>query len=111
MACSIVSYIITFGRLRVLLFTLALLAALFAPEPQARTVIEWPQIVPTLIAPSVAPLVLMVLLLDLLMTKVMTADEQDTGKKQRARRIMMVNVLVAAVLVFAYMPFFLALGR
>ncbi len=111
MTDSLVSRIAAFGWLRLSLFTLAILAVLLAPESQTRTVIAWPLIVPTLLAPAIAPIVFMVVLLDLMMAKVMSAGEKDAAKRGRARRIMLADTLAAGGIAYAYLPFFLALGR
>ena len=110
MTDSITSRIAAFGWLRLLLFTLVVLIMVSAPEPQTRTAITWPLIVPTVIAPAMAPLVFMVVLLDLMMAKVMSAGEKDSAKKKRARRIMLANLLAAGGIVYAYLPFFMSLG-
>ncbi len=97
--------------LRILLITLALAAMLLAPEPQQQTTLSWPAIVPTLIAPTVTPLVLLMLIIDLTMTKIMSSGETDAKKQRRARWIMGIDALAAVGIVYAYLPFFLALGR
>ena len=109
MTRSLISYAASLGGLRLLLFALAVSAALAAPDPGARTVIAWPLVVPTLIAPAIAPIIFVIVLLDLVMTKVMSAGEKDAAR--RSRQIMFSDALVAGVLVFSYLPFFLALGR
>ncbi len=111
MTDSLVSRIAAFKWLRLSLLALAVLAMLLAPEPQARTVIAWPLIVPTLLAPAIAPLVFMVVLLDLMMAKVMSAGEQDAAKRAHARRVMFADTLAAVGIAYAYLPFFMALGR
>ncbi len=107
----VVSRLADFGALRLALLALAAFFVLFAPAPEVRTVVTWPEVVPTLIAPAMAPIVTMVLLLDLLMAKVTSAGEENAAKKARAKRIMLIDALAVAVVVFAYLPFFLALGR
>ena len=102
---------VSFGILRVLLIALAISAMLLAPEPQARTIMMWPSIVPTLIAPAVAPLIFLVLIVDLVMSKIMASGESHVGKKRRARRIMLIDALAMLGITYAYLPFFLALGR
>ena len=99
------------GGLRLLLFALAAGVVVVAPEPEMRTVITWPLIVPTLIAPAVAPLVFVVVLLDLMMAKIMSSGVADKSQQVRARRVMFIDVIVAGILAYAYLPFFLALGR
>ncbi len=108
---TLVLQIAAFGRLRLSLFALTILAILFAPEPEVRAITEWPLIVPTLIAPTVAPLVLMAVLLDLVMAKVMSAGEEDAAKQAHARQVMLADALAAIAVAYAYLPFFLALGR
>ena len=100
-----------FGFLRLGLLTMAIAVALSAPEPHARTVLEWPLIVPTLIAPAVTPIVLVVLLLDLMMVKIMASGSPDESEKRRFRRIMAVNFIVVLLIIWQWLPFFLTLGR
>lgn len=108
---TVVSRLADFGVLRLALLVLAAFFVLFAPAAEVRTVITWPEVVPTLIAPATVPIVVMVLLLDLLMAKVTSAGETNAAKKARARRIMLFDALAVAVVAYAYLPFFLALGR
>ena len=111
MTNSLACRIANFGVLRSLLIALAILAIVLAPEPQIRTVIAWPLIVPTLFAPAIAPLVLMVILFDLVMAKVMLSGEKDVKKRRHARQVMLVDAIAIAAILYAYLPFFLALGR
>ena len=70
MTRPLLSHAASLGGLRLLLFVLAVSAALAAPDPGARTVIAWPLVVPTLIAPAIAPIIFVIVLLDLVMVKV-----------------------------------------
>ena len=99
-----------FGLLRTGLAALALILIVVAPEPRAPTVLEWPEIVPSLIAPATAPLVMMALLLDLLMARLFSADADDDERK-RLKHIMWLNAGLIASLVVRWLPFFMALGR
>ena len=97
--------------LRILLIALAVSAMLLAPEQRAQAVLSWPAIVPTLIAPIVTPLIFLMLIVDVAMTKIMAAGETNGKKRNRTRWIMGADLLAAAGIVYAYLPFFLALGR
>ena len=94
-----------FGWLRLGLATLTVTILFTVPPPRAETVLAWPDIVPTLIAPAIAPLVLMVLALDLLMARVM-ASGADAFVRQRFRRITWLNLILIALLVARWAPFF-----
>ena len=111
MTSLIIARILDFGLLRALLIALAISTLLLAPEPQARTVISWPSIVPTLIAPTIMPLVFLVLILDLIMARVMSAGETSSKKRRHARRVIWIDGLTATAILYVYLPFFLALGR
>ena len=110
-AASIATLVAALGWLRLLLLLLAVVTALFAPAAETRTVITWPLIVPTLIAPAIAPIVMMVVMFDLLMAKVLSAGEHNAAKRNRARTIMYADAFAIAALLLAYLPFFMALGR
>ena len=64
MTRPLLSYAASLGGLRRRLFAHA------APDPGARTVIAWPLVVLTLIAPAIAPIIFVIVLLDLVMVKV-----------------------------------------
>lgn len=99
-----------FGALRIGLAAATVVLLVVVPEPRAPTVLEWPDVVPTLIAPALAPLVLMVLMLDLMMSRIFSSGA-DTAEKRRLKKITFLNLALAIALVVRWLPFFLALGR
>ena len=100
-----------FGPLRLGLFALATICLLLVPEPSTPTVLVWPQIVPTLIAPVLAPLILMVILLDLMMSKIMSVSADNPNERRRFKTIMLYDFIVSLLILWAWLPFFMSLGR
>lgn len=98
------------GVLRVVLVSAAILDILAAPAPGTPVTYTGWALVTTLIVPVLAPILLQVLLLDALMGRVLMSSNQGT-ERARYRRIMIVNLVIAAVLVLGWAPYFLALGR
>lgn len=97
------------GVLRVVMVGGAIVDILLAPNPGTPVVYSgWP-LVTTLIVPVLAPIWLQVLLLDALMGKVLMSSSQGM-ERARYRRIMIVNLVIAAALVLGWMPYFLALA-
>ena len=99
------------GFLRLALFVLTGVSLLLVPEPATPTILTWPQIVPTLLAPALAPLILMVILLDLMMAKIMSAGTDKADERPRFKKIMLLDLIAAALMLWAWLPFFLSLGR
>lgn len=98
------------GVLRLVLVGAAILDILLAPNPGTPVAYSGWELVTTLIVPVLAPILLQVLLLDALMAKILMSSNQGV-ERTRFRRIMIVDLVTAAVLVLGWMPYFLALGR
>jgi hypothetical protein len=98
------------GPLRILLFGLALILIVFAPEAGTQRAREGLAIITSLIFPTVAPMVFMGLLLDALMSWVKQVDLSGDEKK-RFRMLSYLNLLFAVVLLVRWLPFLLSLGR
>lgn len=98
------------GVLRVLLLAGAVMVLVLRPAPATAPVYSGWGLFPTLIAPVLAPLVVMVLVLDTLMAGVLMSDKQG-DERRRYRRIIRVNVFMAAVLALWWWPYFTAMGR
>lgn len=98
------------GVLRVVLVGAAVLDILLAPNPGTAVAYNGWALVTTLIVPVLAPILLQVLLLDALMAKILMSSNQG-AERARFRRIMFVDLVIAAVLVLGWTPYFLALGR
>lgn len=97
------------GVLRVLLVSAAIVDILAAPNPGTPVVYTGWALVTTLIVPVLAPILLQVLLLDALMGRVLMSSNQG-AERARYRRIMVVNLVIAAALVVGWAPYFMALG-
>lgn len=97
------------GVLRVVLVTGSIVDILVAPSPGTPVIYSGWGVVATLVVPVLAPILLQVLLLDALMGRVLMSSSEGT-ERARYRRIMIVNLVVAAALVAGWLPYFLALG-
>ena len=98
------------GPLRILLFALALVLIVFAPEAGTQRAREGIAVITSLIFPTIAPMVFMGLLLDALMSWVKQIDLSGEEKK-RFRMLSYLNLLFALVLLMRWLPFLLSLGR
>lgn len=98
------------GVLRLVLVGAAILDILLAPNPGTPVAYNGWELVTTLIVPVLAPILLQVLLLDALMAKILMSSNQGV-ERARFRRIMIVDLVMTAVLVLGWTPYFLALGR
>ncbi len=102
-----------FGRLGVLrsaLVVAAVFAIALVPPAEGRTVYEGMGFVRTVVIPTLAPLVLTGLLLDALMCRVLMSDAEP-AVRDRLRLALRTELLMALVLVLAWVPFFInALG-
>lgn len=97
------------GFLRVALLGMALLVMLGAPKPGTPAMLEGPAVWTSVLAPTFAPILLMVLLLDALMGRVLLGSAQKEAERARYRRIVMVNLTAALVMVLWWLPYFLTL--
>lgn len=97
------------GPLRLMLALLVLLVILMAPAALGETRLDWPFVLPTVIAPAVAPILFFVLMLDVLMTRVWMSGAEEAARA-RLRRALRFDLVVTAVLVAAWTPFFLRLA-
>lgn len=98
------------GFLRLCLIGLAILNILLRPEPGAAVAHAGMAVIPTLIAPAAAPILLMVILFDALMSKVRASDAHD-DEETRFTRIMLIELAMAIIMVIAWFPYFIALGK
>ena len=96
------------GVLRVVLIALVILDMLASPRPGTAVVYSGWELVTTLILPVLAPILLQVLLLDALMGRVLMSSSKG-AERARYRRIMLVNLMFSAALVFWWLPYFLKL--
>lgn len=98
------------GPLRLGLFALALSVMLMGPRPGTPVVYGGWEMIPTLMAPVLAPILLQVLLLDALMSRVWMSAYTGAAR-DRYRRILRVNLGVAALTTLWWLPYFIALAR
>lgn len=98
------------GFLRLCLLGLAVIDILLRPEPGSSAAHAGIEIIPTLIAPAVAPILLMVILFDALMSKIRASDTQGE-EKTTFTQIMLIELAMVIILVIAWFPYFIALGK
>lgn len=98
------------GPLRLGLLGLTLTVMLLAPSPGTPAVYGgWPM-VPTLLAPVLAPILLQVVLLDALMSRIWMSAHAGAARA-RYRRILWINLGVAALSTLWWLPYFMAIAR
>ena len=98
------------GFLRLALIGLAISIILLCPAPGTTAAHTGIEIIPTLIAPATAPILLMVILFDALMSKVRASDSSGE-ESAKFTRIMLVEIATVVILVIAWFPYFIALGK
>jgi hypothetical protein len=98
------------GALRVMLAALTLAVVAFAPFARGEVSYSGWAMVPTLIVPAISPIVFFVLLLDMLMARVFLGSTDETGR-QRYRTVLWMDVVLVGLLVLAWIPFFMTLGK
>lgn len=96
------------GMLRVMLLFVTLLLLFTPPGPGTRPVFHGWEMVPTLLVPTLVPMVFMLLLLDVLMCTVFMLDKRG-AERVHLKRIALLNLLMAATLMFAWYPYFRAI--
>jgi hypothetical protein len=107
---SVAETLVRYGILRTLLAVAGVLLLLFATQPGTVPVYSgWP-LVSTVLVPVLAPMIFMLLLLDALMGRVLMTDMHG-AERDRRRLTVIVNLLLAAGLLFFWSPYYLALGR
>ena len=96
--------------LRILLVILGILVAVFAVKAGTNTRYEGIEVLHTLILPALTPLVFLVLLLDALMNRVWRIDA--TGEDvSRYTNIMRVDLLIAALILIRWTPYFIEIWQ
>lgn len=95
------------GLLRLALLALVLLLAAMATTPDAPPARAGWGLIETVVLPAAAPLALFVLLFDVLMSAVRLADA-EAAQRDHWRRVLATELLTAAILAAAWMPFFVA---
>ena len=105
---SIGTWLAQLGPLRItLLLCVALIIAL-APAAGTQAVYSGWGLVRTVLIPVLAPLLFMVLLLDALMARVFMSEAAGDARR-RLRGIVLLDLVVAAVLVLTWIPYYMAL--
>lgn len=104
------SFIKQLKPMRVFLIVCALLTIIFRPDPGTAVNYEGVEMFTTLLVPVVAPIFLMLLLLDSLMSTIWVTQTEGDEKK-RYRNNIIINLAVVALMVYAWVPYIVALGK
>lgn len=100
------------GPLRLSMAVLALLTLIIRPDIGGEIILEDWRIFPTLIMPVLSPMLIMGFLLDALMSTIFKADakqNQDEAKIRHFKLIARFDLVLVALLIAAWSPFFLSL--
>ncbi len=103
---AFLALLLKLAPLRLMLLAAGLLIVVLVPEPGTRAVYRGWEIVPTVIVPSLVPLAFMMLLLDAIMNRVQWVSAPPAGRA-RYKLGMALDLLLAAALVVAWLPYFL----
>jgi hypothetical protein len=98
------------GFLRISLLLLGIIDVLLRPEPGSFAAREGIEVISTLVAPAAAPILIMVILFDALMSKIRAGDTQGE-ESRKFKHIMYTELAVAAFMILAWLPYFLAIGK
>lgn len=97
------------GPIRVILYFFAVITIIFKPDNSTEMSLEGLQFIPTLVLPVIAPLLITGFFLDMLMSRIYSAEQSDDVKR-KFRRISLVDLCFAVVLLILWVPYMLAMG-
>ncbi len=100
-------FLASLGVLRVGMIVLAVATVVLAPSTGMPMETSGWGLVRTVLAPVLAPITFMLLLLDGLMSRVFMADQTGV-ERHRLRRIVILDLVLAAGLLAYWLPYFLA---
>lgn len=96
------------GTLRIMLILPALALLFAAPAPGTRPEYHSWRMTLTLIVPTLVPMVFLVLLLDVMMSAVFMVDQRG-AERARLKYIVFLQLLLAAMLMAVWYPYFRAI--
>ena len=82
-----------------------------APFSGGEVVYDSWRLVPTLVLPAIVPIIFFGTLLDVLMNWVFRTDSDDIARRKRHLNNMLVDLVLLAGLLLAWVPYFLSLGN
>ncbi|MEX0730678.1 MAG: hypothetical protein WED00_07620 [Aquisalimonadaceae bacterium] len=103
-------YLAALGVLRLALVAISLFTMVLAPGANAPEAYEGFDFFRTVLLPTIAPLCLAGLTFDALMSKVVMGDADEAGRL-RLRTIIRTELVVALLLLIAWVPFFMTIGE
>lgn len=96
------------GVLRLTLLISSLIVLALIPTPGTPTIYGGWGLVTTVLAPVMAPILFMVVMFDVLMARVFF-KEASRDKREHLKMVIVIDLLVAALLLLRWLPFFLSL--
>lgn len=96
------------GPLRLALLICVVLALVFIPATGVRASFSGWALVTTVLIPVLTPILFLLLLLDALMSRVFLTDTQGVARR-RFKRIVLINLLAALVLLIRWLPYYATL--
>lgn len=104
------NFIMQLKPMRILLIACALLTIVLRPVPGSDVVYEGVEMFTTLLVPVFAPILFMLVLLDTLMSTIWVTQTEGDEKK-RYRNNIIINLTVAGLLLYFWLPYIAALGK
>ena len=98
------------GVLRILLTLLVIIMVAFRPFAGGEISYSGWNVLPTLVVPAVVPIVFAVVLLDSLMSLVFMVDTIG-AKRKRFKVILMMHIVSVALLLMAWVSYFMSIGE
>ena len=105
-----IQFVKQLGVLRLMLIALGIIATAFAGDADSVEIHHGWQIIPTVVVPASAPIVFFVMLFDLMMCRIRMSDAQG-AERLRFRNISWLYLAVLSIMLIAWMPFILSMGR
>lgn len=97
------------GPIRILLYVLAIITIAFKPSNDTGLSLEGLDFIPTLILPVIAPLLTTGFFLDMLMCKIYSSEQTD-DIKAKFKIISRVDLVLAILLLIAWVPYMLSMN-
>ena len=101
-------FLINLGVLRICLFLFAIALLFIRPAPGTDAARSGIEMITTLIAPAITPIIFFLLMFDFMMSRIRMSDIEV---REKFKIISYVELSVAGILLLAWLPYFLAIGK